>query len=307
MTGWWYYFPLAMLYKTPIATLLAVVLAAWVLVRARRPDNTDAPARADVRWAAACLIVPFAVYALSAMTTRVNLGVRYVLPLYPLLYVAVGVAAAVAWARWRRAGLVIALLALALIAESVAAFPNYLAFFNVAAGGSRGGIRLLGDSNLDWGQDLPALAEWQRRNPDRPLYLSYFGTADPRAYGVRATDLHSAEAAGILAGTTRAPNGGVIAISATNLQGIHFDEGLRRVMERWRRRPPVDVLGGSIYLFDAAPVPSPGTSEPETKARINSATRAGSSRWTQWLARGSRSRRRFDTHSSSPSASWGTR
>ena len=53
------------------------------------------------------------------------------------------------------------------------------------AGGARGGLRILGDSNLDWGQDLPALAKWQREQaPDKTLYLAYFGTADPRAHGL---------------------------------------------------------------------------------------------------------------------------
>jgi hypothetical protein len=254
MTGWWYYFPLAMLYKTPVTTLLAVALAVWVLARHRTGLADDGNDRSsfEARWAAASLIVPFAIVAISALTGRLNLGVRYVLPLYPLAYVGVGVAASIAWARWRRAVLVTVMLAAALAIETAAAFPDYLAFFNVAAGGSRGGIGLLGDSNLDWGQDLPALARWQRRNPDRPLYLSYFGSADPRAYGVRAIDLHSDDGLGILTGRIPAPRGAVVAISATNLQGIHSDPPLRALMDRWRHRQPIDVLGGSIYLYDAA-------------------------------------------------------
>jgi len=41
------------------------------------------------------------------------------------------------------------------------------------------------DSSLDWGQDLPALKRWMDRDNIEPVFLAYFGTADPRAYGVR--------------------------------------------------------------------------------------------------------------------------
>ena len=39
-------------------------------------------------------------------------------------------------------------------AESLAAFPYYTAFFNVAVGGPKNGPKYLVDSNIDWGQDL---------------------------------------------------------------------------------------------------------------------------------------------------------
>src|SRR5206468_1326451 len=42
----------------------------------------------------------------------------------------------------------------------------------------------LADSNVDWGQDLPALAELVHAKPLRRLYLGYFGTSDPKAYGL---------------------------------------------------------------------------------------------------------------------------
>ena len=60
--------------------------------------------------------------------------------------------------------------------------PNYLAYFNEAAGGPSRGWRWLVDSNIDWGQDLPLLAKWQREHPDRPVHLKYFGTVEPELY-----------------------------------------------------------------------------------------------------------------------------
>ena len=66
-------------------------------------------------------------------------------------------AGALAWKRFgTKARRVAGLLAIGIIVEALIAYPNYIAHFNFALGGPRGGIELLGDSNLDWGQDLPA-------------------------------------------------------------------------------------------------------------------------------------------------------
>ena len=46
--------------------------------------------------------------------------------------------------------------------------PDYLAFFNLLAGGPSGGYRYLVDSNLDWGHDLPGMARYvQEQGIDR--------------------------------------------------------------------------------------------------------------------------------------------
>ena len=132
--------------------------------------------------------------------------------------------------------------------ESCCAYPNYLPFFNLLAGGSRGGLRLLSDSNLDWGQDLPLLAAWQRSHPDQKLYLAYFGTADPAYYGIRYTNVADGYSEGPPAQHINSP--GVFAISATTLQGPYCGQTLGKPTwcTLWKLKP-FEVLGGSIYLF----------------------------------------------------------
>src|SRR6185312_15706987 len=44
--------------------------------------------------------------------------------------------------------------------ESLANWPNYLAYFNQLIGSHTNAYRHLVDSSLDWGQDLPALKRW---------------------------------------------------------------------------------------------------------------------------------------------------
>jgi hypothetical protein len=113
-------------------------------------------------------------------------------------------------------------------------------------------VKLVGDSSLDWGQDLRLLAQWQQEHPDQRLYLCYFGTADPSAYGVHASYIAHPTGWppwGPWEQDLRQP--GTLAMSATNLQVIYGPEELR---ENYRKifgsLKPKEVLGGTIYLYD---------------------------------------------------------
>jgi hypothetical protein len=249
LTGWWYYFPLAMLFKTPLATLAAMALAAWVGVRCLKGKQLP---QAQT-WAICCVGLPVAVYGLFSVATNLNLGLRHLLPIYPLLFVAVGCAAAHMLKMRRGVTIVVlVLLGVGLSVESLRAFPNFIPFFNSAGGGSRAGIDLLGDSNLDWGQDLKLLAEWRRANPEHPLYLAYFGSAYPPYYGLDYTPLPGGyffdEDARLPSPSEKA----VIAISATHLQGIYHSERERALYQPFweRRNQALTVLGGTIYIFE---------------------------------------------------------
>ena len=116
----------------------------------------------------------------------------------------------------------------------------------------RAGLRLLSDSNLDWGQDLPALARWQRDHPDRQLYLCQFALPDPRYYGIHYIAMPGAYA---LQEDQKAPCGlpRVYAISAVALQGTYMPPELQPVYDRFRKSKPFEVLDGTIYLYGELP------------------------------------------------------
>jgi hypothetical protein len=196
-----------------------------------------------------CVGVPLVIYALAAISSNLNLGVRHVLPLYPLIYVAIGMSAARVWiAKPQVTKIAGAALAVGLAVESIVAFPNYIAFFNVAAGGSRGGLALLSDSNLDWGQDLPLLARWQREHPDVTLFFCYYGSTDPAAYGIRYLNLPGGYY--LDRDFHRPDQPGVMAISASRLQGAFLSPPLSSYYARIREQQrPIAVLGGTIYLY----------------------------------------------------------
>lgn len=179
-TGWWQFFPYGFAVKTPLGVMLMLALAGLAL---RCGDG-----RIDALWPLAIFV---AIYGAVAMASTINIGHRHILPLYPALFIFAG-----ASARWfgnRRLPLrLVPVLAMGLfLAESLAIWPHYLAFFNAAAGGPRQGYRRLVDSSLDWGQDLPGLRRWiedRRGKGDgrSPVYLAYFGSASPAHHRVPA-------------------------------------------------------------------------------------------------------------------------
>ncbi len=213
--GWWYYFPVALAVKTPIPELLAIVGILMVLCLPRARRQLALPA-GELPW----LLIPIGLYTLAALGVlgiSLNLGIRHVLPLFPfLLILAGGWAALPVRVRWYRP-----LLGVALIGQLVTvgcAGPDFLAYFNEAAGGAARGYRILADSNCDWGQDLGKLAELQRTLNLQPLTLSYFGTTPPAAYGLQC---RPATGFGLMR-EAPAPNlagRGYLAVSVTNLVG----------------------------------------------------------------------------------------
>ncbi len=244
-SGWWYYFPVAFLLKTPLPTLLlfawAGVLALWR--RGRRHSSPWGPT--DL----AALLIPPVGYLALAMTSEVNLGYRHLLPLLPFLVVFAAVTITRLSAPSRRFALG---LALWLGAAALWIYPHHLAFFNLLAGGPDGGWRYLVDSNIDWGQDLPGLADWMAANDVPWVYLSYFGEARPDYYGIAYRGLDSFPPR-LMNPDARIfyppdPVPGVYAISVTNLQGVHFAD--HDLYAWFRQRQPVAKIGYSIFVYD---------------------------------------------------------
>ena len=187
-SGVWYYFPTVFLLKTPLATLAFLLLAGIFAVRrlsAHRFSALGSWLRGlDFEWFV--LAIPPAIFVAAALRSRLNLGLRHLLPAYPFLFIfAAAILAGPGGARskaWLRA-LCVALSAVLLV-ESVSIYPHHLAFFNAAAGGPGAGARYLSLVDLDWGQDLKRLKSFVDSRKDSPLCLAYAGTADPDYYAI---------------------------------------------------------------------------------------------------------------------------
>jgi hypothetical protein len=224
--GWWYFFPVALAVKTPLAILLLAGLGVFALFHEKRRDL----------WMPAVLAATILVINLP---TSLNIGVRYMLPLYPLLALTAGIGVAWLWRRQRAAAIVLLLWT---AVSSAAAHPDYLAYFNEVAGSHP--ERILVDSDLDWGQDMARLgAELQRRRVPY-LHMACLYTGDDTRLGLPAWD-------GL---EPYQPVTGWVAVSQTMLQNYGW------MVSQQRNRPdlafawldqyqPVGRVGKSILLY----------------------------------------------------------
>lgn len=235
--GWWWYFPAALALKTPLPLAAAALAGAGPALRRRGADE-------------AWLVLPPALYFLAACASKTQIGVRHVLPVAPFVCVLAGLAAA-RWAAaggaWRAAAGLLAALQLAATAR---AGPDGLTYFNELAGRG-GGYRWLVDSNLDWGQGLKALAAELAARGHPPVYLAYFGVADPSYYGIRHCPVGWSSNVERREGVSCPGKGDrvLFALSATNLQAVYFVDG---ALYSWLD-PESAVArpdGSSIFLFD---------------------------------------------------------
>ena len=237
--GWWYFFPLAFLIKTPISVILlfltGVVLCAmhW----RRFLDHN------------VFVLFPLAAFLGAAMMMKLNIGVRHILPIHPFVLLLAGNAIAELYASQRKPfRMLLGALCLLAVMEFALVCPHYLAFFNQFAGGPRNGHKYLVDSNLDWGQDLKGLKSWMVQHEVQHINLSYFGTADPAYYKIDCTYLPGG--AFFDESLVKAPQlPGFVAVSVTNLRGVYFPEGSRNIYQRLLETEPVAVIGYSIYVY----------------------------------------------------------
>jgi 4-amino-4-deoxy-L-arabinose transferase-like glycosyltransferase len=219
------YYPAAIALKWP--TVLLVLLIAGLCLRIWRKSHSPS----DLLLLSLFPLVFFA-FALDA---KFNIGERHILPLYPFaLLLAGGI-----WERARTSGMakVIVILALCLNASDALRYaPDYLAYFNVFVR-PQNSWRLLTDSNLDWGQGLIALRDYQQHHPNQAIHLAYFGSVDPSLYGIHATPL--------------APNDstkGTVAISPTLLSGQTLNDP-DAYHWLWSYEPD-HVIDHSLLLYD---------------------------------------------------------
>ena len=166
-----------------------------------------------------------------------QLGLRYILPCWPylLLLAGFGLRCWVATSRpsWRRG--ILPMLGAWYLLSALWCFPDYLSYFHEAVGGSRGGRQLLVSSNLDWGQDLPALAKWQKTRGAPDMYVLYYGSVPPQAYGVHVYRW----------GQLPLPR--YAAISITQL---YLSEDIPLVRFLREERHPVARAGKSILIYE---------------------------------------------------------
>jgi 4-amino-4-deoxy-L-arabinose transferase-like glycosyltransferase len=223
--GWKSYFPVVVLLKWP-TVVLAIFLTAVILGFLRR-----------IQFPPDLLIFSLfpGLYFLIAIFSKVDLGERHILLVYPFALVF----AAALWhfARERRAVLAL-LVALVVVnaADTLRYAPGYLSYFTIFVNPATS-YKLLSDSNLDWGQGLLALRKYQTQHPNETIHLAYFGTIDPALYGIRSVPLAPGEHVT-----------GTVVVSATHLSGQLLEDpnGYHWALQY----PQKEILDHALHVFE---------------------------------------------------------
>ncbi len=234
------YYVKALWYKLPHATqLLGILSFLFLLVPGARPRQGRE---------LLLLLPPLLLLPAIASFSDMQLGVRYLLPSFPFLFLLCGTAAK--WFEWKRfpiRSMLLVIFALG-VPWGLRNHPRHLAYFNEIAGGPAEGRHRLADSNLDWGQDLRRLADFLRSHDVGELGLAYFGTVPPELLGVRYQ----------LPPSYR-PQPGRYAVSVNFLLGrphpIHDGSGGMRAVHYeefgyFRYFEPVARIGDTIDVFE---------------------------------------------------------
>jgi hypothetical protein len=234
--GWWHYFLVAFLIKTPVATIFFLIAAFLYISRDR-----------DERLKGVLLLLPVFLIITTMSIQRVNIGLRHMLPAYPFIFTFIGYCPSIVTLSRRAAAGVFYLFCLWYFYAVAAIHPHQLAYFNEFIGGPKNGYKYLVDSNLDWGQDLVGLKEYMDKNNIDTVKLAYFGLSDPEYYGIRYEYLPSYVIFEPRNVKDVVPPEGYFAISATMLQGVYLGE--RDYYRIFKELRPVDMIGYSIFIY----------------------------------------------------------
>lgn len=220
--GWWYYFPVALLFKTPLPFLALALIGLG-------KRHLDAIAAA-------------AVILIIAMSTPINIGIRHVLPMYAPLALLAGAGAERLWSMagvlphgrtGRLAAGTMVVLCGWMFAGTLLSHPDYIPWFNELALGH--GERILSDSNFDWGQDVLRLRKICRERHIDSLAFEVFTGAPLDELGLPPR--HKI--------WTPLPTAGWHAISETVMTAAGGEGAYAYVT----RHPPVCRAGKTIRLY----------------------------------------------------------
>lgn len=170
------FFPCGFFNQAPLSFLFFVLVGNITLTRL------------SIRTGEWQIFVPFiSAFAvmLSVLTSNINLGIRHILLIYPLLAIVAGYGAKFLLSYHKNRIsiqiLCVILLTCYLFSTSLS-HPDCIAYFNELAVASPEKFRV--DSDLEWGQVLNRQGIEASRLKIKKLFLAYFGSADPKKFNL---------------------------------------------------------------------------------------------------------------------------
>ncbi|MBU2472656.1 glycosyltransferase family 39 protein [Patescibacteria group bacterium] len=243
--AWSYYFPTVFLIKVPLAFLILILLAI-----SRLNIKTDSQNKALVKLTKFSLISFFILFWFVSVRSNLNIGIRHILPTFPILYVLIsGQIAKVLEKDKKFIKILVIILLLWYGLGTINAYPNFISYFNELIGGSSQGYKYVTDSNLDWGQDLKQLAQFIEENNIEMIYIDYFGGDDLNyRFGDKYQPWWGDR------NPNELPSNGWLAVSTTLLQGgrgktVHGYNEKTDYYNWLNQYEPVEIINNSIFIY----------------------------------------------------------
>jgi hypothetical protein len=190
-----------------------------------------------------------------------QVGLRYILPIYPALALLAAAVVRRGWPPGDKARLAALFLGGLQALPTWAAAPAFLPYFNPLCGGPANGYRLLVDSNLDWGQDLLEFSRLHRAEGRPEVILSYFGGHCVEYLGIKAQHLRTQNNIKLRWRNSPTPAKEWLVVSATNLQGVYIPA---ETFAWLKGKTPAFRVGRSLFVYDV-------TSDSEAHQRLAAA------------------------------------
>jgi 4-amino-4-deoxy-L-arabinose transferase-like glycosyltransferase len=269
------YFPITYLIKTPVPMLflavVALMSAVWNYFK-KTPFKlwTKFGGYAQKNFVQLSFFLFILFYAYISITGNLNLGIRHLFPIIPMIFVLVAKKTVDLIKSARSKNLkygfqgALSLLLVWYAFSNFLIYPSYVAYFNELTGGPQNADRYVSDSNVDWGQDLRRLHDYVRASGIEKIAVDYFGGGDPKYYfcdrafdqeGELIANSSGYDCSGSAYVEWHAENGRWdgewIAVSETFLtndiwwSSLRGDEGYSWL----REMEPVAKIGYSIYVY----------------------------------------------------------
>jgi hypothetical protein len=243
--SFWYYFPMSFLLKESLAYIVLLVSVMIFGIGDIWMNHKN------LKWKSLVNQYPFeivlflvvCVYWWSSIGGNLNLGIRHILPVLPLMYVLVSILSLRMWRKMNVRYEILGVLLVWYISMPFMIYPSFMSYTNEMVGGQDNGYLVFTDSNLDWGQDLKRLANWTKDKEVSKIYVDYFGGGNPEYYlGNRYT----------LLSTDMDDVSGYVSVSATYFQNsFYIAKTENKQSYEWLKKyTPVEVLGGSMLIYD---------------------------------------------------------
>lgn len=157
-TGFWNYYLLMLLYKTPIPYLLIFLLLALVYAKNLKRGSFFSP-----EFIIGLGLLYYLIY--FSFFLSIQSGNRHIVFFYPLLYILAGRLTKVIWKRkYKLAGA--GILAIYSLVSFYIYFPNLISYTNEFIVNKTNAYKIMADASLDYGQGNYALEKYLANHPD---------------------------------------------------------------------------------------------------------------------------------------------